>query len=75
MLTRHSTCVGSAPPDRHAWRAVRIASELSEALHAAYEQGVIHHDIKPANVLLSKGSSVRSGPLPKNSAQLGGTLR
>jgi serine/threonine-protein kinase len=35
--------------------AVRIATDVAEALHSAHEQGVIHRDIKPANILLSKG--------------------
>jgi len=35
--------------------AVRIASEVAEALQVAHEEGVIHRDIKPANILLSKG--------------------
>ena len=40
--------------------AVRIATNVAEALDYAHRQGVIHRDIKPANVLLLEGKPVIS---------------
>src|SRR5688500_18371050 len=35
--------------------AVKIATEVAEALQYAHDQGVIHRDIKPENILLRNG--------------------
>ena len=39
--------------------ALRIAGELTAALGAAHARGVIHRDVKPANVLFDANGSVR----------------
>ncbi len=39
--------------------AVEVALQVAEALKEAHENGVVHRDIKPQNVLVTKGGDVK----------------
>ncbi len=45
------------PPD--VAECLNIADEMTEALEAAHNRGVIHGDLKPANVMLTEGPHVK----------------
>lgn len=46
---------GFLPPEE----AVSIASSICQALELAHKAGIVHRDVKPANVLLSSGGQLK----------------
>jgi len=51
---------GSGRLKKNSWSAiVRIALQITKALRYAHAQGVLHRDVKPANILLDSQGTVR----------------
>src|SRR5437762_14015313 len=40
-------------------RTLRLVAAIADALHFAHEKGVVHRDVKPANVLVTKAGRVK----------------
>ena len=41
------------------WAAARVGLELLDALDAAHRAGIVHHDVKPANVMIAPSGRVK----------------
>jgi serine/threonine-protein kinase len=56
-LRRHLEAAGFLTPRA----AVQLAAEIAEALGAAHGRGIVHRDVKPANVLLTDDGHAKLG--------------
>ena len=54
-LERYLWNLGRLPADQ----AILLAASLLRALEAAHARSLVHHDIKPANILLGKDGSIK----------------
>ena len=62
QLVREGRTLKEVGPTLPLEERVRVMKLVAEALHAAHREGLVHRDVKPANVLMERGEDGRYVP-------------